>query len=653
MANTPLLKWRPDEQSEWQIVGGGGGSCTGGGMTASIFVTGLDENSTVTATKGEKTIKGKYAEDRNPAYIGLPEGYTQLEYIESTGTQYIDTKYQYVAGQNLYIRCKLKAVSGSGYFFGGRAVPAVQLMAQASINSGAYLYYSGGYIGSNAIASVLPTEVSIVYENGVLTYTCYGQTYSTSITMPSVEANLWLFASNGYANASCAISEFSLSTDKDSINVANYIPAKRNSDGAIGMYNTVTGEFEENAGTGEFLAGEETPAMINGRFEITGIAERGVWTVTATDGEHTDAKDVLVDGSFDFEVSLFDVFGISRDITNPSPAWARTDAAVGMSATASVGTVAGSSDFDSVMPWAGIKRETLSTGDVMVKIPKFWFQRYREGNVEHIKISSVPNTGFTLHPAFNHSGVECNHIYVGAYKTSSNNKSVTGATPQGNQIRSVMRSNAKLKGNGWSLIDISALSAIQMLMLVEFADNNVQSKIGRGYCYGNSASIQTGSCDNVTNLTGRPAGTDGKVDVIWRGIEGFWGNVWEWVDGLNFNDGKYYVCNDISKYADDTASNYEQLSFTGTTNWSFSYITEEGLDTGNNPHVIMPKTAGSGSESTYDCDVCWSSTGWRLSLHGGAWDSDSGCGLFAAHLASPYSGTSAAVCSRLLYIPVE
>ena len=166
-----------------------------------------------------------------------------------------------------------------------------------------------------------------------------------------------------------------------------------------------------------------------------------------------------------------------------------------------------------------------------------------------------------------------------------------------------------------------------------------------------SSAISTGSCNSVANLTGRPAGTDGKVDVVWRGIEGLWGNVWEWVDGVNWNNGAYYVCNDPSKYADDTATNYTALSFTGATNWSSSYITEEGLDTGNNAHVMLPAAAGSGSESTFDCDACWSSTSWRVFPHGGYWSDGSRCGLFTASLSgtSSYSGTDFG--SRLLYIP--
>lgn len=203
----------------------------------------------------------------------------------------------------------------------------------------------------------------------------------------------------------------------------------------------------------------------------------------------------------------------------------------------------------------------------------------------------------------------------------------------------------------YTIIDIAAISAIQMLALVEFATNNAQAVIGRGYCDSNSASLKSGSCDSVPNLTGRPSGTDGKTGVVYRGIEDFWGNIWEWVDGVNFNGGKYYVCNDISKYADDTATNYEELSFTGATNWSQSYITQEGLDTGDNPHVMLPSAAGSGSETTYQCDACWSSTGWRVFGHGGGWGAGSDCGLFTAALDSDSSGTRTYFGSRLLYIP--
>uniref|UniRef100_UPI0037DDCB1F hypothetical protein n=1 Tax=Methanobrevibacter smithii TaxID=2173 RepID=UPI0037DDCB1F len=389
-------------------------------------------------------------------------------------------------------------------------------------------------------------------------------------------------------------------------------------------------------------------------WSFTKLKGIGTYTVTATNGTDTVSTQVTIElegQSKSVYLHFVNIYGISRDITNSSPAWARTDDAVGMTATSTVGTVAGSSDFDNCYPWSGIVRETLSTGDVMVKIPKFYFQRYIEGNIEHIRIADKATSGFTLHPAFNHGSVEKDYLYVGAYKTSTGNRSVSGANIQTSQTRDTMRTNAKAKGTGWSLIDIAALSAIQMLILVEFANNDVQSVIGRGYCDDNGSVLNTGTCDNVNGLTGIPAGTNGKVDVVWRGIEGFWGNVWEWVDGVNLKDGIYYVCNDPSKYADDTETNYTELSFTGSTYWRNEYITEEGLDTGNNEHVMFPVAAGSGSSNTYYCDACWSNSGWCVFRHGGSWDFGSACGLFTAYLFGPSSSSNSNVGSRLLYIP--
>ena len=379
----------------------------------------------------------------------------------------------------------------------------------------------------------------------------------------------------------------------------------------------------------------------------------GEYIVKATKGANTTSRNVLVDivMQYHIELLLVNIYGISRDITNSSPAWIRTDDAVGMTATATVGDTAGSSDFNNCYPWSGIVRETLSTGDVMVKIPKFYFQRYREGSVEHIRIAEKATDGFTLHPLFNHGGVESECAYIGAYKTSSNNKSVSGASPQINATRGIMRIDAKSKGIGWGIIDIAAVSAIQMLILVEFANNNVQSVIGRGYCDFNSGTLNTGTCDDVSGLTGRPAGTNGNTDVIWRGIEGFWGNVWEFVDGVNWNNGTYYVCNNPSKYADDTTTNYTALSFNGATNWNCTYIVEEGLDTGSNPHVMLPSAAGSGTATTYDCDACWSDTGKKVFLRGGNWSDLSACGLFAAFLFINSSNSGPNIGSRLLYIP--
>nr|DAK92450.1 MAG TPA: tail collar fiber protein [Caudoviricetes sp.] len=387
-----------------------------------------------------------------------------------------------------------------------------------------------------------------------------------------------------------------------------------------------------------------------GKAIFKGLAS-GTWTVTMTDGTQTATKTVTIDADYETALTYAKIYGISRDITAASPQWSRTNDAVGMTATASIGTVAGSSDFSACYPWSGISRETLSTGDVMVKIPKFWYRRYRDDNTEHIEICEKPAAGYLLHPAFSHGGVVADFIYVGAYKTSSNNKSVSKATPTQTVTRPVSRTKAKAKGAGWGLLDISMLSAIQMLILVEFANNNVQSVIGRGYCDGNSSVLNTGTCDNVAGLTGRPAGTDGKVDAVWRGIEGFWGNIMEWVDGINCYNYNYYICNDPSKYAENTTTNYTKLSFSAAAGWAHAYITQTGLDDVNS-HIMLPFAAGAGSETTFECDTTQIGDGYRSANHGGMWSNGSRSGLFNFYANEEPTVAYTNHGSRLMYIPV-
>lgn len=72
----------------------------------------------------------------------------------------------------------------------------------------------------------------------------------------------------------------------------------------------VTGLSESDTVTASY--GDKTKVAVwnstESRHEITGIADRGLWTVTATSGEDTVTNDVLIDTAAEFEVEMtFDV----------------------------------------------------------------------------------------------------------------------------------------------------------------------------------------------------------------------------------------------------------------------------------------------------------------------------------------------------------
>jgi hypothetical protein len=228
--------------------------------------------------------------------------------------------------------------------------------------------------------------------------------------------------------------------------------------------------------------------------------------------------------------------------------------------------------------------------------------------------------------------------------------SVSGVSADADSMYS-LRNGAVAKGNGWGLIDIAALSAIQMLILVEFATNNVQTAIGNGYTNNNDTRKATGSCDNVPNLTGRPAGTSsGKVDVVWRGIEGVWGNACQWVDGVIFDGTDYYVSNAPSEYGtSDYKSVYDRLPVGISSGVTEDFIVEMSLINGFE-HVMLP-VKGGGGESVHYCDTTYRVANNVPLVYGGKYDDHLEAGLFYTKFEKTSNTITGWITSRLLYIP--
>lgn len=321
-----------------------------------------------------------------------------------------------------------------------------------------------------------------------------------------------------------------------------------------------------------------------------------------------------------------------------------------------VGTGTGSSPFDSYAPWNGMEEYNIvnnavsykkgtsgfsRTGyDTVVFIPEFYFKIVDDasGKKRRFYISDKAKSGFTKHPG---SG-----RYVGRYDTISGNYSKSGAAPYVSMTRAAARSGAKGKGAKWYLYDYASWCALWLLYLVEFSDWNCQTKIGRGYVDGNSAALNSGATDSMSYHTGRPAGTDGKTAVQYRHVENPWGNVRQWLDGINFNDRATYICTNPANYADDTATNYTAAGVTLSTD---GWPTALGMSS-TFPWAYIPTAVG-GSETTYIPDYMWSGSGWRLPSVGGYWGSAGYAGWWCFYASYTSSSTGGNLGARLLFVP--
>lgn len=393
----------------------------------------------------------------------------------------------------------------------------------------------------------------------------------------------------------------------------------------------------------------------------------GTWSITAAKDDETTTETVAATAYKDYAIELAysKVYGVCWNYGNSSTACTRLlrasdpNALVNVDITTSpspaVGGDSGSSPFDACMPWSGMEEYNVTSGkvgpkfgesgfsrsnaDVVVFIPEFYYRVIDDasGKKRYFYVADKKISGFEKHPG---SG-----RYVGRYNTGSGHVSRTGMSPLVSITRASARSGAKSKGSGWYEYDYASWCAIGLLYIVEYADWDTQSKIGKGYSSGSSA-ISSGGTDGMTYHTGRGYGTDGKTAVQYRHIENPWGNVFDWVDGVNFNGSTVYVCTDPAKYADDTSDGYTNA---GTRASSSGYISALGAST-TAPWAIYPSSAG-GSETTYIPDYSWTSSGWLVLYVGGHWDDGSDAGLFCFGGNDSSSHSGSGIGARLLFVP--
>ena len=365
--------------------------------------------------------------------------------------------------------------------------------------------------------------------------------------------------------------------------------------------------------------------------------------------------------------SFVSIYGVMWNYANSSTALTRltssndpngyVNTSITTSPSPALGTGSGSSPFDTLLPWLGMEEYNIinnavsykkgqsgfsrTSYDTMVFIPEFYYKIvYDSANSKiYYYVANTSFTGFAKHPG---SG-----RYVGRYNTISDYASKSGANPLTAITRAAARTNSRNKGGKWQQYDYASWCAVWLLYLVEFANWDSQSKIGQGICE-TVSSQKTGTTDSMTYHTGTAASSRTSAGgVQYRGIENPWGNVYEWIDGINFSNRAAYICTDPSKYADDTSTNYTAA---GLSLPSSGYIKTLGNSTAL-PWAFIP-TAQGGSQTTYVPDRVSSDSGWRALCVGGCYDNTAGdCGLFCFN---GYSGSSSAYSdfgTRLLFIP--
>ena len=315
--------------------------------------------------------------------------------------------------------------------------------------------------------------------------------------------------------------------------------------------------------------------------------------------------------------------------------------------------------------------EDGTNGQVMVYVPKFWYKldvsesgsldgnNIRKGTWS---IADAPADGFKLHPAFlaadgvteldyflygafDAVGQDSNGTYSTSYNTTSYKLGSVGGNsykPSVSLTRATARTMATSRGTGWYSAGVKQTMAIQMLFAVEYGFNS-QTTLGNGIVNASAAS-------NTGTTTGSTSSGDlsGKTTAVnYRGIENFWGNVWNWIDGINFSERTPYICNSYS-FADNTSSGYTSISFNLP---SSNYITALGYDSTNDWILLPSESSSTSAVSGPIGDYVNSVSSWRVALLGGGWNYDSYAGAFSWDGVNVSSISNSYIGARVMFIP--
>lgn len=210
---------------------------------------------------GDNVIKKAYVgttEVKEVFYgdINIFPGYTRLEYIQSSGTQYINTGI--LCTDKIMMKIKFINLSVTGNtIIGNMGNPETDTFRFFNATGVCYLDYgsgtpynriNGGNINANTLYEL---EVGNRYVKNLVTGN--NIVSSSSVSFSNKSYNIFVNGNTAYSSNKWYYVKIYSNSDL----VRDFIPVKRKTDNKVGLYDLVEHKFYGNNGSGDFIAGPE------------------------------------------------------------------------------------------------------------------------------------------------------------------------------------------------------------------------------------------------------------------------------------------------------------------------------------------------------------------------------------------------------------
>lgn len=216
----------------------------------------------------------------------LPSGYTELEYIQNPSTAYINTNIYASTLTRLEEDISIDVITRQVRLFGSQSDSADNQCFTVYISDGLKYGFGikdgSGQWSWSTIEPVVDRRVKIVVDHKIhkLLIDDYHLHYEANLPTPT-KNSLYTISLPGHSNGSqpaqCKIYNFKLF--ENGVSLASMIPAKRNNDNKIGLYDVIRQQFFSSASAVEFIAGPVVgsikPSMFTTEYNAAGTGMTG------------------------------------------------------------------------------------------------------------------------------------------------------------------------------------------------------------------------------------------------------------------------------------------------------------------------------------------------------------------------------------------
>lgn len=406
-------------------------------------------------------------------------------------------------------------------------------------------------------------------------------------------------------------------------------------------------------------------------YEINGLTNGTTYYFALFPYADTGATNISEENRLSGTPQPYKKMTVQIDLSNSNPATCITyaDDAVGMTA--------GSSDWDDffghypVLLKNGLEVGKLNpnnfaqfedgttaditsgnAGDVMIAFPRRGLTISTSGSTLTISMTDDPDNVDFEYNAHTRGTTAKNVFYLGAYKgyvASSKLRSLSGKTPTASQTIGTFRTQAQANGSGYEQSGFYQLIFRQCMYLLKYKNLNSQVAVGYGYVLSShSAAIATGGTEawgmdcELIKATNPSYMTDQNHHVKCFGLEDFWGNIWEWIDGCVTNSTRNILTGNDN--FNDSGSGYTDNGQGATANIG-NYMSKPQ---GTTKTGFLAKEVN-GSESTYFCDYAHLYASC-VAIFGGHWHNATDAGAFLLNVYYAASNSYASIAARLMYL---